>query len=88
MLALGESITAAFGLEGIEGGLDEFRGQSWSIGGDDGATTLPNFFKYYTPNLQGASLGSHFVELCYDDICPSPHEPSLDKLNAAQVILN
>lgn len=35
-MAIGDSITAAFGWEGIEGGLDEFRGQSWSIGGDEG----------------------------------------------------
>ena len=35
-MAIGDSITAAFGLEGIEGGLDEFRGQSWSVGGDPG----------------------------------------------------
>ena len=35
-MAIGDSITAAFGMMGIEGGIDEFRGQSWSIGGDDG----------------------------------------------------
>ena len=34
----------------------EFRGVSWSIGGDEGATTLPNLIKHYNPNLQGYSV--------------------------------
>ena len=34
----------------------EYRGVSWSIGGDEGATTLPNLIKHYNPNLQGYSV--------------------------------
>jgi hypothetical protein len=45
-LAMGDSITAAFGAKDLFklDGIREFRGLSWSIGGDDGAYTLPNFF--------------------------------------------
>ena len=42
--AIGDSMTA------------EYRGVSWSIGGDEGATTLPNLIKHYNPNLQGYSV--------------------------------
>lgn len=36
---------------------------SWSIGGDPNATTIPGFIRTYTPNLIGASLGSHLLEV-------------------------
>src|SRR6056297_2935306 len=45
VLAVGDSITAAFGARGKRGGFHESRGLSWSIGGDEGALTLPNFIK-------------------------------------------
>jgi len=47
VMALGDSITAAYGVMGNPGGLNEFRGKSWSIGGDDNATTIPNFFVHF-----------------------------------------
>jgi phospholipase B1 len=78
VMALGDSITAGFGLGGREGLFEEFRGQSWSIGGDPGAITLFNFFKHFNPNVVGASLGTHFAELPYTDYWPNDH------LNAAQ----
>jgi phospholipase B1 len=86
ILAMGDSITAAFGLEGIEGGIDEYRGQSWSIGNDDGATTLFNFFQYYNPNVKGGSVSNHFPEICLGvNFCPpDQYRPSYDLLNGAQ----
>jgi len=76
---LGDSITAGFGIKGKEGLLDEFRGLSGPIGGDENAITLANFFKYFVPNLQGASIGKHSFELPY-----FKYHPELDQLNAAQ----
>ncbi|XP_022094631.1 uncharacterized protein LOC110981397 [Acanthaster planci] len=60
--AIGDSITAANGalacnlLEVV----NEYRGVSWSIGGDYNLTealTLPNILKNYNPELMGYSLG-------------------------------
>jgi len=85
IMTLGDSITAGFGIEGAKGLLSEFRGQSWAIGGDENATTLANFIKYFNPNVTGYSLGKHFVELCYGPLCPPlQYHPKLDQLNAAQ----
>ena len=64
--AIGDSMTAAlfakvtnvFGL--LPGLIDkhalEYRGVSWSIGGDSGVTTLPNLIKHYNPSLSGYSI--------------------------------
>eukprot|EP01121_Diplochlamys_sp_Union-15-3_P015351 TRINITY_DN5058_c0_g1_i1.p1 TRINITY_DN5058_c0_g1~~TRINITY_DN5058_c0_g1_i1.p1 ORF type:complete len:300 (-),score=32.57 TRINITY_DN5058_c0_g1_i1:15-914(-) len=75
---MGDSITAGFGLNGAEGFLDEFRGQSFPIGGDVGAPTVFNFIKHFNPNVFGSSVGSHLVELPGEAYYPS------DGLNAAQ----
>jgi phospholipase B1 len=84
-MALGDSITAGFGIMGTQGDLNEFRGLSWAIGGDPNATTLATFLRYYTPNIQGASLGEHIVELCYGALCPPfQYRPAEDVLDAAQ----
>lgn len=61
VLALGDSITAGFGMEGKIGGLHEYRGKSWSIGGDANATTLPNFIRQHNPNVTGYSIGRREV---------------------------
>ena len=59
---LGDSITAAFGALSFTL-IDlfiEFRGISWSVGGDkdlDTHVTLPNILKKYNPNLKGYSTG-------------------------------
>eukprot|EP01111_Echinosteliopsis_oligospora_P007538 TRINITY_DN2273_c0_g1_i2.p1 TRINITY_DN2273_c0_g1~~TRINITY_DN2273_c0_g1_i2.p1 ORF type:complete len:222 (-),score=57.57 TRINITY_DN2273_c0_g1_i2:153-818(-) len=84
VIAIGDSITAGFGMMGRSGYLDEFRGQSWSIGGDENATTMANFLKTYNPNVVGMSLGHHFVELCYGPICPGQYHPTQDVLDCAQ----
>ncbi|XP_053568782.1 phospholipase B1, membrane-associated [Bombina bombina] len=60
--ALGDSLTAAFGAN-ASGLLDlskEWRGISWSIGGDgtlETHTTLPNILKKFNPNIKGYSIG-------------------------------
>jgi len=85
IMALGDSITAAFGVMGADGGLNEFRGKSWSIGGDDNATTVPNFLKTWVPNIQGAAKGQHLLEYCAGPQCPNfQYHPVVDVHNAAQ----
>ncbi|KAL5006846.1 hypothetical protein ScPMuIL_015652 [Solemya velum] len=60
--ALGDSITAGNGIlaEWWTGVLVEYRGRSWSIGGDQSydadVVTLPNILRKYNPNLKGFSL--------------------------------
>lgn len=85
VMALGDSITAAFGVMGNAGNLHEFRGKSWSIGGDINATTVPNFISTFVPNLQGVALGSHLLEYCSGPFClPYQYHPEVDHHNAAQ----
>ncbi|KAL4221999.1 Lysophospholipase 1 [Mactra antiquata] len=61
--AMGDSLTAGNGILGtnILDCLTEYRGRSWSIGGDlnfdQGVETLPNILKKYNPMLHGYSLG-------------------------------
>ncbi|XP_077989701.1 phospholipase B1, membrane-associated-like [Glandiceps talaboti] len=63
--AMGDSLTAAngAGAQTIVGSLREYRGISFSIGGDDtyrrGVITLPNILKEYTSDLIGFSVGIH-----------------------------
>ncbi|RHZ86068.1 hypothetical protein Glove_55g17 [Diversispora epigaea] len=94
ILALGDSITTAFGADAKckdDGGdnnyleeLYEYRGVSYAMGGDDGAISLANFYKHYSPELRGASVGNHIVEICYGILCPpKQYHPELDNLNAA-----
>ena len=76
VMAMGDSVTAGFGIGGTT---DELRGVSFSIGGDENRTTLPNFLKYFNPNLKGAARGSHIIET-YED----KHRFEMDQLSAAQ----
>ncbi|XP_030575099.1 phospholipase B1, membrane-associated [Archocentrus centrarchus] len=61
--ALGDSITAGFGAK-AERLLElrtEYRGVSWSIGGDaslETVTTLPNILKKFNSNIKGMSKGT------------------------------
>jgi len=56
--AMGDSISAAFGAESTSLiNLDEFRGVSWSIGGDANDMTMPNMLKQFSPTLYGFSTG-------------------------------
>ncbi|KAI8853886.1 hypothetical protein BC829DRAFT_429718 [Chytridium lagenaria] len=61
ILALGDSITAGFGMN--SGRLPftrvtEFRGLAFSSGGDRGATSIANFLARYNPALRGQSTGT------------------------------
>eukprot|EP01091_Cochliopodium_minus_P010711 TRINITY_DN289_c0_g1_i1.p1 TRINITY_DN289_c0_g1~~TRINITY_DN289_c0_g1_i1.p1 ORF type:complete len:418 (-),score=90.17 TRINITY_DN289_c0_g1_i1:46-1272(-) len=62
--AIGDSITAGFGAKSwwVFDMLTEYRGISWSIGGDDslskGILTLPNLIRLYNPSLYGFSTGT------------------------------
>lgn len=68
------SITAGFGIMGVNTSLPpllamldsykEYRGLSYSIGGDEGALTIPNYIKHYQPNVTGYSIGQHLGEYC------------------------
>ncbi|KAI8914876.1 hypothetical protein DFJ77DRAFT_431143 [Powellomyces hirtus] len=89
--ALGDSITAAFGANGVQRGdppsmrnTMEDRGISFSMGGDDGAFTLANFIQRFEPRVRGASIGSHRAEICYGVLCPPMQYHKNDRLNAAQ----
>jgi len=60
--ALGDSLTAGRGAAGgVIALLVDYRGLSWSIGGDDGNSgyynTIPNILMRYNPNLYGYSTG-------------------------------
>jgi phospholipase B1 len=61
--ALGDSITAGFGADAgsIFCIFTEWRGLSWSIGGDEDASTIltvPNVLKQYNPNIKGWAVGT------------------------------
>ncbi|KAI9322818.1 hypothetical protein BX666DRAFT_2117993 [Dichotomocladium elegans] len=86
--ALGDSIMAGFGMMGYKGGLDlgallEYRGNSWGVGGDDGAITLATMAEHFNPDIKGASVAEHIVSLCGGNFCAISHRPLRDKLNAA-----
>ncbi|KAM6912234.1 phospholipase B1, membrane-associated [Xenentodon cancila] len=62
--AVGDSLTAANGVGAKTNNilllLNEYRGLSWSIGGDENVTTvttLPNILKEFNPSLTGSSQG-------------------------------
>lgn len=74
--AVGDSITAAFA---VEGGLWEYRDESWSVGGGPNKTTLFNYVKAFSPSVAGASTVDHFPELHH-----TKHAFPSDHLNAAQ----
>ena len=61
--ALGDSLSAALGAgaKTIVGLLAEYRGRSWSIGGQDSleqVVTMPNILKKFNPNLKGVSTAT------------------------------
>ncbi|XP_063350723.1 phospholipase B1, membrane-associated [Pelmatolapia mariae] len=63
--AVGDSLTAGNGIASrpsdILDVLRQYRGLSWSIGGDENltsVTTLPNILKYFSQNLTGYSVGT------------------------------
>lgn len=85
----GDSITAALVAKApsrfLVNSTFENRGVSFAIGGDKDAITLPNIIKRFNPNIIGASIGDHRIELCQGTNClPYQYVPELDRLNAAQ----
>ena len=87
VLAMGDSVTAAFGAMGTQGlihDLLEWRGWSFSAGGAPNASTVPTFLRHYNPDIVGMSVGDHEWEFCWGYVCPERRHPNLDKLNAAQ----
>lgn len=91
VMALGDSVTAGFGAKLISmldaKILQEYRGLSFSIGGDPNAPTVANFIRHYEPSLIGQSRGTHFIELCLGGVFCAPDEltyrPNQDMFNAA-----
>ena len=64
--AVGDSLTAALGARArtVVGLLEEFRGNSWSMGGDESFetyVTLPNILRKFNPDLLGYSQGSDLI---------------------------
>ncbi|CAG8550561.1 11468_t:CDS:2, partial [Ambispora gerdemannii] len=92
VMALGDSITAAFAAKGKYHGhplnihnIFENRGVSFVIGGDEDAQSVANFIKFYRADVVGSSVGDHLVEVCAGKFCPgNQYRPKLDRLNAAQ----
>jgi phospholipase B1 len=90
--AIGDSITAGFGAAGLTNpnqALDfsllvENRGLSFSIGGDEKAITLGNYFAQQNPEIIGRSLGTHGPNICTPTFCLGVYTPELDRLNAAR----
>lgn len=77
-MAIGDSISAGFGINGFNSGVMEARGLTFSMGGDNNSIAIPNFIKMFNPKLYGASIGSHLAEL------PGTPYYTNDFLNAAQ----
>ena len=90
-LAMGDSITAAFAAKEILklDGIREFRGLSWSIGGDDDAYTVPNFFARVSGHVHKAPLGASLgVQIPLEAVNIKGHpirdwDPRVDQLNGA-----
>nr|XP_002121478.1 phospholipase B1, membrane-associated-like [Ciona intestinalis] len=62
--AMGDSITAGFGIEAttLPGIGVEYRGLSWSVGGDldlDGSVTITNVLRKFNPEVKGYSSGTN-----------------------------
>ncbi|KAI8817250.1 uncharacterized protein EV422DRAFT_229073 [Fimicolochytrium jonesii] len=88
VMALGDSITAAFGARGSNWGvpftqLDENRGISFASGSDAGAVSVFNFAKHFNNKAYGGSYGNHLVEVCYGQLCPVFEWSPQDVLNVA-----
>jgi len=81
VMAMGDSITAAFAIRGT---LFEGRDISWSIGeGTADHVTLPYFIRQYNPSVQGQSTKAVIPH----DIQHMPHNdyhPETDNLNVAE----
>ncbi|KAI9476469.1 MAG: hypothetical protein EXX96DRAFT_596522 [Benjaminiella poitrasii] len=91
--ALGDSITAGFAIKNYDESLPnllavissyyEYRGLSYSAGGDKNAFTVPNYVKHYQSNVTGYSVGKHIGEYCNAFECYGTYQAKKDQLNAA-----
>lgn len=68
VMAMGDSFSVAFGLRQSD---NESYGRAFSIGGDAGATTLANFFRFFNPNVVGFSTGGAPAQICHGPSCPA-----------------
>lgn len=74
LIKIYDSVTAGFGIMGFDKNSPDFiasqkskleyRGLSYSIGGDGGADTMPNFINHFQPKVFGASVGSRLAGIC------------------------
>jgi len=90
VMALGDSISAGFAMHAGHildvFTLLEYRGDVFSIGGNEGNYTMPNFLKNYAPGLVGMSIGNS-LPLDYLKIFNhviQPFDPKVTHLNGAQ----
>ena len=80
---------SAYDVKDLLESLQEFRGSVFSIGGDAGALTLPNFLAHYNSKRQtpvGASMGTSppLDAIKWRDHIVQPHDEASAQLNAAQ----
>lgn len=97
VMAVGDSMTAGFAMKAdhaydiwdLYRNLLEYRGSVYSVGGDAGAVTVPNFLAHYAANGAvpvGASVGTSLPldAIKWEGHIVQPHAPDTDRLNAAQ----
>lgn len=91
-MAMGDSMTAGFGMKSGRiwnvWTLVEYRGQVYSVGGDEGAMSVANYLKHYNPNITGMSIGNSapldVLKWPWSDDVLQPFSPKITHLNAAQ----
>ncbi|CAO3618376.1 unnamed protein product [Cunninghamella echinulata] len=89
--SIGDSITAGVGAKNIEttfvsaSDFKEYRGLSWLSGGDQEATSIANYIKYYSKDSYGSSTGVKPLKLCQSTFfcLDYTHSFDTDQLNAA-----
>ncbi|RCH77660.1 hypothetical protein CU098_001455, partial [Rhizopus stolonifer] len=66
--------------------IKEYRGVSFTMGGDTQAASIANYIKHFQPDVYGASLGEKPARLCQNTFfcLDAHHDPEIDFLNAAQ----
>jgi hypothetical protein len=89
VMAVGDSMTAGFGMHSGHWSVNElieYRGDVYSIGGNPGQYTIPNFLKTYNPNVQGAAIGQSVPldAVKWQNHIIQPFDPKISHLNAAQ----
>ncbi|CAO3614535.1 unnamed protein product [Mucor fragilis] len=90
--AMGDSVSAGMLAKNINStyismsDFVEYRGVSWTMGGDSDAPSIAKYVKHFSPDLYGASVGQKPARLCPDTFfcLDAEHTPEIDVLNAAQ----